>query len=287
MKILQYKENEQIKLAVKRRDGVIPLALLDAGFPGDMKTLIEKGMAVLNELSKKMSAYNGPTIPLDSIEFALPVNNPERFLCLGLNYVDHAKEGNNSLPEHPAIFMRTPTSLAAHNQSLLLPKVNNKLDYEAELLVVIGKQAKYLTVDNALDAVWGYSLFNDGSVRPYQRWSTQWTMGKNFDQTGGFGPWIVTPDELPLGAKGLNIEMRLNDQVMQQANTDDMVFDVVNTLVQISECMTLQPGDCIAMGTPSGVGYPRNPPVFLQPGDIAEVEVQGVGILRNGIVLEE
>ncbi|MGY0623998.1 MAG: fumarylacetoacetate hydrolase family protein, partial [Paraglaciecola chathamensis] len=122
--------------------------------------------------------------------------------------------------------------------------------------------------------------------RPYQRWSTQWTMGKNFDQTGGFGPWIVTPDELPPGAQGLKIEMRLNGQVMQHANTNDMVFDVVTTLVQISECMTLQPGDCIAMGTPSGVGYPRNPPVFLQADDIAEVEVEGIGILKNGIALE-
>ncbi len=166
---------------------------------------------------------------------------------------------------HPAIFLRTPTSLAAHNQSLLLLKVNNKLDYEAELLVVIGKQAKYLTVDNALDAVWGYSLFNDGSVRPYQRWSTQWTMSKYFDQTGGLGPWIVTPDELPLGAKGLNIEMRLNDQVMQQANTDDMVFDVVNTLVQISECMTLQPGDCIAWERLQGWGIQEIPPCFCNP----------------------
>jgi|TARA_R110002012_G_scaffold156852_1_gene317890 2-keto-4-pentenoate hydratase/2-oxohepta-3-ene-1,7-dioic acid hydratase in catechol pathway len=287
MKFLQFNQNGSITLAVKRHDGIIPLRCLDEGSPTDMKALIEQGPAALDELRHKMSAYKGATVPLDSIEFALPVTNPERFLCLGLNYVDHAKEGNNALPEHPAIFMRTPTSLAAHNQALLLPKVNNKLDYEAELLVVIGKRAKYLTIDNALDAVWGYSLFNDGSVRPYQRWSTQWTMGKNFDQTGGFGPWIVTPDELPLGAKGLDIEMRLNGQVMQHANTNDMVFDVVNTLVQLSECMTLQPGDCIAMGTPSGVGYPRNPPVFLQPGDIAEVEVQGVGILKNGVVLEE
>jgi 2-keto-4-pentenoate hydratase/2-oxohepta-3-ene-1,7-dioic acid hydratase in catechol pathway len=287
MKFLQYNENGKIKLAVKRQDSIIPLHRLDDNLPQDMKGLILKGSAVLNELRQKISSYNGPTLPLDNVEFALPVGNPERFLCLGLNYVDHAKEGNNALPEHPAIFMRTPTSLAAHNQPLLLPKVNKKLDYEAELLVVIGKEAKYLNRDNALDAVWGYSLFNDGSVRPYQRWSTQWTMGKNFDQTGGFGPWIVTPDELPPGAKGLEIEMRLNGKVMQHATTNDMVFDVVTTLVQISECMTLQPGDCIAMGTPSGVGYPRNPPVFLQPGDIAEVEVEGVGILKNGIVLEE
>ncbi|QHJ10463.1 Ureidoglycolate lyase [Paraglaciecola mesophila] len=287
MKFLQYNENGQIKLAVKRQDSIIPLHSVDENLPQDMKGLILKGSEVLDELRQKISSYSGTTLPLHNVEFALPVGNPERFLCLGLNYVDHAKEGNNTVPEHPAIFMRTPTSLAAHNQPLLLPKVNKKLDYEAELLVVIGKEAKYLNRDNALDAVWGYSLFNDGSVRPYQRWSTQWTMGKNFDQTGGFGPWIVTPDELPLGAKGLEIEMRLNGQVMQLANTNDMVFDVVTTLVQISECMTLQPGDCIAMGTPSGVGYPRNPPVFLQPGDIAEVDVEGIGVLKNGIVLEE
>jgi 2-keto-4-pentenoate hydratase/2-oxohepta-3-ene-1,7-dioic acid hydratase in catechol pathway len=287
MKILQYKKNGQIKLGIKRDGVVVPVDGLGEQLPTDMETLIEAGDAVLADLREKLPGYDGVTIPLEDIEWALPVGNPDKFLCLGLNYVDHAKEGNNALPDHPAIFMRTSSSMAAHRQPLLLPKVNNKLDYEAELLVVIGKTAKYLTAANALDAVWGYSLFNDGSMRSYQRWSSQWTMGKNFDQTGGFGPWVVTADELPDGAEGLAIEMRLNGKVMQQANTRDMVFNVITTLVQISECMTLQPGDCIAMGTPAGVGYPRKPPVFLQPGDVAEVEVEGIGVLSNGIVAEE
>lgn len=286
MKLLQFIQNGKTIIGVLKDNAIVPITALGSNFPNDMLSLIAAGENTVDKLKDALVKYKGDTIPQSDVSYAAPISNPGKFLCLGVNYVDHAKEGNNVIADHPTVFIRIPSSFAAHEQDLLLPKVDYKLDYEAELLVVIGKTSKYLTRDNALDAVWGYSLFNDGSMRRYQRWSSQWTLGKNFDQTGGFGPWIVTADELPLGADGLNIQMRLNGQVMQNANTHDMVFDVITTLVELTECMTLHPGDCIAMGTPAGVGYPRNPPVFMKQGDIAEVEVEKIGVLRNGIVNE-
>jgi 2-keto-4-pentenoate hydratase/2-oxohepta-3-ene-1,7-dioic acid hydratase in catechol pathway len=202
---------------------------------------------------------------------------------MGLNYADHAKEGGNARPEYPSFFMRGPSSLAAHNAPLIRPSVSDKLDYEAELAFIVGKRARNLTRENALDCIAGYSVFNDGSIRNYQRKTTQWTIGKNFDQTGGFGPCLVTPDELPPGAHGLQIQSRLNGAVMQNANTKDFLWDVAETIVLITECMTLEPGDVVITGTPAGVGYARTPPVFMKPGDVCEIEVEGVGILKNTI----
>ena len=286
MKFLQYWDDNKIRLAILQANHMIPLAKLGMSLPGDMKSLIRSGDAILKTLESALHNYKGVVMRTKDIAWTVPITNPGKFLCLGLNYVNHAKEGNNATTEHPTIFLRTPTSFSAHLQSLIVPRVSSKLDYEAELLVVIGKTAKYLTHENALDVVWGYSLFNDGSIRSHQNRTSQWALGKNFDQSGGFGPWIVTADELPPGGDGLDIQMRLNGHVMQSANTRDMLFDVRTTLVEITECMTLQPGDCISMGTPAGVGYARNPPVFMQPGDVAQVKIEGVGTLRNTIALE-
>ena len=163
---------------------------------------------------------------------------------------------------------------------MILPTCSDKFDYEAELAIIIGKTATNVGAD-ALDYVAGYACFNDGSVRDYQRKSSQWTMGKNFDRTGGFGPELVTPDELPAGASGLRIVSRLNGQVMQDGNTDDMIFGTAALVATLSEAMTLEPGDVIATGTPAGVGYARKPPVFLRAGDRIEVEIERIGILTN------
>jgi 2-keto-4-pentenoate hydratase/2-oxohepta-3-ene-1,7-dioic acid hydratase in catechol pathway len=206
---------------------------------------------------------------------------------MGLNYADHAKEGGNARPEYPSFFMRGPSSLASHEAPLIRPQVSDKLDYEAELAFVVGKRARNLNRENALDCIAGYSIFNDGSLRDYQRKTTQWTIGKNFDQTGGFGPLLVTPDELPKGAHGLQIQSRLNGAVMQNANTKDFLWDVAETIVLITECMTLEPGDVVITGTPAGVGYARTPPVFMKPGDICEIEIENIGILRNSIEDQE
>jgi 2-keto-4-pentenoate hydratase/2-oxohepta-3-ene-1,7-dioic acid hydratase in catechol pathway len=199
------------------------------------------------------------------------------------------KEGANrdNIPKFPTIFMRGNTSLVAHEQPILRPKVTETLDYEAELILVIGKKAKHLTMDNATSVIAGYSVGNEGSVREFQRKTTQWDMGKNFDQTGGFGPWLVTADELPDAGKGLKIETRLNGNVMQSDNTDNMMFPVKETLVYITQGITLEPGDVIFTGTPSGVGHARKPnPVWMRNGDVCEVEIQGIGILRNPIADE-
>ena len=179
--------------------------------------------------------------------------------------------------------MRTASSMIAHNEPLIRPSVSETLDYEAELALIVGKRSRHLTKANALEAVAGYSCANDGSVREFQRHTIQWTMGKNFDSTGPFGPVFVTADELPAGAKGLSIECRLNGETVQSSNTDMMMFPVVETLVYITQGLTLEPGDVILMGTPSGVGHARRPPLWMKDGDIVEVEIENVGLLRNPV----
>ena len=240
----------------------------------------------LNRAAAAIQNSNAIKGKIDSITFKPPIEKPGKIVCMGLNYADHAKEGGNARPEYPSFFMRGPSSLTAHLSPILRPKVSDKLDYEAELAFVVGKQARHLTLENALDCVAGYSIFNDGSIRDYQRKTNQWTIGKNFDQTGAFGPWLVTPDELPLGCDGLNIQSRLNGKVMQNANTKDFLWGVAETIVLISECMTLEPGDVVITGTPAGVGYARTPPVFMKAGDICEIEIESIGVLRNTIVDE-
>lgn len=229
---------------------------------------------------------SAPRLDPSAIEWLEPVPRPGKVICLGLNYAAHAAEGGNAAPEYPAFFLRGTTSLIAHMSPMIRPNVSEKLDYEAELAVVIGRRAKHLSDENALQAVLGYTCFNDGSLRDYQRRSTQWTIGKNFDGTGAIGPWLVPASDLPPGGAGLQIESRLNGNMMQRDNTSNMIVDTVRALVLLSECMTLEPGDVIAMGTPSGVGYPRNPPVFMKPGDRVEIEIERIGILSNPVTQE-
>jgi 2-keto-4-pentenoate hydratase/2-oxohepta-3-ene-1,7-dioic acid hydratase in catechol pathway len=224
---------------------------------------------------------------LKDVRFIPLIDRPSKIVCLGLNYADHAAEGGHARPEYPSFFMRGPSSMVGHLEPMIRPKASDKFDFEAELAFVVGKSARHLTAANALEYVAGYSVFNDGSLRDYQRKSTQWTIGKNFDATGGFGPWLVTPDELPPGADGLRIQSRLNGQIMQDANTKSFLWGVVETLVLITECMTLEPGDVVITGTPAGVGYARKPPVFMKHGDTIEVEIEGVGLLSNPIIDEK
>ncbi len=225
----------------------------------------------------------GSTVSAAGVRLLPPVPRPGKIVCIGLNYRAHAIEGGNPIPDYPAVFLRCSTSQTEPGAEMLLPECSDKLDFEAELAVIIGKTATSVTVAQALDHVAGYSCFNDGSVRDYQRKSTQWTMGKNFDRTGGFGPELVTPDELPLGASGLKIQSRLNGELMQDGNTSDLIFSVAELIAILSKTMTLEPGDVIATGTPSGVGYARKPPVFMRKGDRIEVEIESIGTLVNVI----
>jgi 2-keto-4-pentenoate hydratase/2-oxohepta-3-ene-1,7-dioic acid hydratase in catechol pathway len=230
---------------------------------------------------------SGPTVDVDSITPALPVANPGKVMCLGLNYVEHVKEGGYDLGDYPAIFMRTRNSIMAAGEPMVRPRCSEKLDYEAELMIVIGKGGRYITEADALTHVFGYTVFNDGSLRDYQRKTHQWTPGKNFDNTGAIGPVVITPDDLPVGAAGLKIESRVGDELLQSSNTANMIWSVAQTIAIMSEFTTLEPGDLIAMGTPPGVGHAKKPnPRWLRPGETVEIEIERIGICASPIVDE-
>ncbi|QMU57333.1 MAG: FAA hydrolase family protein [Boseongicola sp.] len=238
-------------------------------------------------LADIQSAIEGRArVALSDITPALPIARPGTIICLGLNYVEHIKEGGYDIPDYPALFMRGRNSLMAAGSPMVRPTCSDKLDYEAELMIVVGKGGRHISEADALRHVFGYTVFNDGSVRDYQRKTHQWTPGKNFDHTGAIGPYVVTPDELPAGASGLKIESRVGDEVLQSSNTENMIWSVAQTIATISEYTTLEPGDLIATGTPPGVGHARTPPRWLRPGEIVDVEIEGIGICSNPIVDE-
>ncbi len=251
----------------------------------DLRSALEAGTDLA--AAARAAVATGPRLPLATQNFAPLVPEPGKIICLGLNYFDHAKEGGRDKPDYPWFFYRGKSSLMGHGQPGLLPKVSSKFDYEAEMAVIISKKVpRHTSKADALQYVLGYSCFNDMSVRDYQKRTGQWTIGKNFDGTGGFGPVLVTADELAPGATGLRIQSRLNGQVMQDANTSDMIFAVDETIALLAECMTLEPGDAIIMGTPAGVGQARTPPVWMKAGDTIEIEIEKIGVLSNPIVAE-
>ena len=254
------------------------------GYPGSLDRIVQGGGADLEAAAAVLRAGN-PVDPA-SVSFAVPFAAPGKIICVGLNYRDHTAESGMQQHDYPSLFTRLNSSLVAHNEPIVRPSVSDKLDYEGELVAVIGTGGRHIAHDRALDHVAGYSIFNDGSIRDFQLRTSQWTMGKNFDGTGAFGPVFVTADEVPPGAMGLRLETRLNGEVMQSASTDDLVFDVATLVSTISQGITLAPGDLIVTGTPSGVGAARKPPVFMKPGDVCEVEVERIGVLRNAIVQE-
>jgi 2-keto-4-pentenoate hydratase/2-oxohepta-3-ene-1,7-dioic acid hydratase in catechol pathway len=265
----------------------VDLSLLGLSLPTDLKTLISTPGAMAAAHAAAQKAPASAILALASVQLLPLIPNPGKIVCMGLNYADHAKEGGNARPDYPSFFLRGATSMVGHHSPIVRPKASTQLDYEAELAVIIGQRARHLTAANALSCVAGYSCFNDASIRDYQRKANQWTIGKNFDGTGPFGPWMVTPDELPPGCEGVRIQSRLNGKVMQDANTKDFLWNVVESLRIITECMTLEPGDVIITGTPAGVGYARTPPVWMAPGDVCEIEIEGIGTLSNPIIDEQ
>jgi 2-keto-4-pentenoate hydratase/2-oxohepta-3-ene-1,7-dioic acid hydratase in catechol pathway len=287
MKIVGFETNNGVRLGLVEGDTVVDLRAVDSSVPSDLGEWLRMSNGDLKPLAEiAAKAPASARRPLDSITYALPVARPGKIVALGLNYLDHVKEGpqRDNIPKFQSIFFRMLSSLTPHLHPLMRPKKSIQFDYEGELVVVIGKRAKHLTLENAADCVAGYTIGNEGSIREYQRHTTQWGMGKNFDRTGGVGPWMVSADELPRGGKGLKLETRLNGKVMQSANTDMFMFPVAESLVYLTEGMTLEPGDILFTGTPSGVGHARKPePVWMKAGDVAEVEIEGIGTLRNSI----
>jgi acylpyruvate hydrolase len=280
MRIINFETGGVLGIAAEEGSGWHGLTERDGGFPGTLPELIVQGA---NLLWIGRSLAQSPAIDLNTVRLLPPVPAPPKILCVGLNYDDHLKESGLKQPTYPEIFARFATSLIAHQEPIRRPRESVALDYEAELAVVIGKPGRRISQERALDHVAGYSLFNDATVRDFQLRTPQWTMGKNFDGTGSFGPWLVTPDAVPPGAQGLRIQGRLNGRVMQDACTDHLIFTVPALIELISVAMSLERGDVIITGTPGGVGAARKPPVFMQPGDVFEVEIEKLGVLTNPV----
>lgn len=282
-----------MKFTTYLRDGAPRLAVIDGQTFVDLNDAVPQASADLRaalssgsdlKAAGRQALETGARQQLSAVKLAPLIPEPGKTICLGLNYFDHAKEGGREKPEYPWFFFRGPTSLLAHGEPGLAPKVSTRFDYEAELAVVIGRAVPRHTKEaDALQYVFGYTCFNDMSVRDYQKRTPQWTIGKNFDRTGAFGPALVTAEELAPGAKGLRIQSRLNGEIMQDANTDDMIFNVAETIALLAEVLTLEPGDVIVMGTPAGVGQARTPPVWMKAGDTIEVEIERIGLLCNPI----
>jgi acylpyruvate hydrolase len=288
MKFTSYRAPDgTARLAVVDGDSAIDLNRLLPEVPFDARAALLAGADLKGAARRALElATPEDRQPLAALALAPVVPEPGKTVCLGLNYYDHAAESGRDKPVYPWFFLRASTSLLAHGEAALLPLVSERFDWEAELAVVIGKRARHVQREDALDYVFGYACFNDMSVRDYQKRTPQWTIGKNFDRTGAFGPVLVSADELPAGGAGLRIQSRLNGEVMQDANTTDMIWDVAETIALLSECLTLEPGDVIAMGTPAGVGQARTPPVWMKNGDTIEIEIEGVGLLVNRIESE-
>ena len=281
-----FENSGHLRLGVIQANHLIDLSELYHG-PGTLMELILSTSINLQVLTHMVSnAPQSAVLALDAVTPALPIQNPEKFIGVGLNYALHAKEGGHDIPAYPEFFMRAPTSLIPAEAPVVRPQCSEQLDYECELALILGKGGRHIPEERALDHVFGYTIFNDVSVRDYQYKSSQWMSGKNFDDTGPLGPYIVTADDLPLGASGLSIRTHVNGAIMQEANTSDMMFSVAHIISILSEFMTLSPGDIISTGTPSGVAKARTPPNWLRAGDKVEVEIEKIGILSN-IVVDE
>ena len=285
MRFVRHLRNGESELCVRLGQELVALCDIDAQLPGSLERLLALGASALDAIGRGAGAARRRT-PVQGATYLPPLTHPGKVICVGLNYADHAAEAQLKSPDYPAFFARFTQSFVGHGAALVRPRISDKFDYEGELVAVVGRRARAVSRARALECVAGYTVFNDGSIRDYQLRTSQWTLGKNFDRTGGLGPDCVTPDELPRGAKGLRIQTRLNGTVMQDSNTGQMIFGVGEAIAILSECMTLNPGDLIAMGTCEGVGLVRKPPLYMKPGDRCEIEIEGIGTLLNPIVRE-
>ena len=281
MRLITYRKDNEDFTGVRVDDRVLSVEDIAPELPGDIRQLLAADG--LPKLSAALEAAGAEGIPAADIEYRPVIPNPGKIICIGRNYAAHAAEGGAETPTFPEIFFRSRTSLVAHKGSIMRPLCSTKLDYEGEFACVIGKPCRHASEENALDFVAGYTLFNDATLRDYQRFASQWTIGKNFDATGALGPELVTADELPPGLAGLSLTTTLNGAMMQEGDIDHLVFPVTTLIRILSECMTLEPGDVIVTGTPSGVGAARKPPVWMKDGDTVEVHVPGLGTLRNSV----
>lgn len=276
MKLVTIRVNNEVKLGAIQGERIV-----DLEYNGTMVDLLKSGN--FGMAAAQIAAEKGTTTyDYSEVELLPPVVRPGKVIALGRNYAAHAAEGGAEPPKYPMLFHKTHTSLIGHNQSIVIPPVTKKVDYEAELAVIIGKSCYQVSEEDALDYVAGYACANDVSARDLQRQTSQFTAGKMLDTFGPLGPALVTADEID-AVQNLNISLELNGETLQSSNTSYMIFNVAFTISFISQICTLEPGDVILTGTPEGVGYPRNPPIFLKPGDSVTVHVEKVGSLTNPV----
>lgn len=280
MKLVTYQAGGEAGFGAIRDEGIVDLGRR-TGFSG-LKALIA---ADAIDAARTIAAESAPDMALAQVRLLPPVPDPGKIVCVGLNYHDHVVETGRTLTEYPTLFTRFSTTLVGHGEALVKPKVSEKFDYEGELALVIGKGGRHIAAEAAFDHIVGYAPFNDGSVRDWQGHTTQFTPGKNFDRTGGFGPALVTADAVG-DITAQTLTTRFNGEVVQQAPISLLITPIPQLIAYISTFLTLEPGDVIVTGTPGGVGAKRNPPLFMKPGDTVEVEVSGVGLLRNSVVAE-
>jgi 2-keto-4-pentenoate hydratase/2-oxohepta-3-ene-1,7-dioic acid hydratase in catechol pathway len=276
-----------LRAAVRHDDQYIDLHATDGAFPASVRQLLAAGPGVLEHVRKVGKRPEAVRVPVDKARLAPPVPDPQKIICLGLNYRDHAAETNAPIPREPIVFAKYPSAIIGPGMPIVLPAVSSEVDFEAELVIVVGRRGRHLNPAGALAHVAGYTVGHDVSARDWQlkKDGKQWTIGKTFDTFAPIGPELVTPEEAG-DPHRLGIRLRLNGQTMQDSSTQQMIFGVGETLAYLSKVLTLEPGDLIFTGTPPGVGMARKPPVWLKPGDVVEVEIDGLGLLRNPVVAE-
>ena len=279
MKLISFLRSGSASYGVVVGEKVLDLMPLLGSEAADLKTVIEKNLVPrINGLL----ASHQPDLTFAQLTLLPVIPNPDKIVCVGLNYHDHVKETGRELTEKPAIFLRLNDSQVAHGQNMVRPLESHRLDYEGEIAVIIGKGGRRIQEADAWNHIAGYACYNDGSVRDWQNFTTQWIPGKNFFKTGGFGPWMVTADEIAPN-RVMTLTTKLNGQEMQRTTTDMMIHSIPRQLAFISTVIPLKAGDVIVTGTPGGVGNKRTPQVFMKPGDVVEIEVDAIGVLRNGI----
>jgi 2-keto-4-pentenoate hydratase/2-oxohepta-3-ene-1,7-dioic acid hydratase in catechol pathway len=282
MRVVSFDKNGRAGFGVVVGDGIVETTAQLGGRARSLRETLAAG--ALQELARFTTGK--PDFALDEVTFAPVIPDAgAKLLCVGVNYMPHIREMGRERPDKPVIFTRFADSIVGHGRPLLKPLASEQFDFEGELAVVIGKRARRVSKEHALDYVAGYTCFNDGSVRDYQRHSPQFTPGKNFHASGAFGPWLVTADEIPDPRK-LTLTTRLNGEVVQHESVGELCFDVPHLIEYCSIFTQLEPGDVIVTGTPGGVGAGRKPPLWMKPGDTIEVEITGIGTLRNPVVAE-
>ena len=285
MRIVRFTKDGREGLGLIQANDAIAARWEDEGF-GAAAFVKALGMGPSGLAAFAAQLEKGTALRLGEVSLSTPVPLTGKILCLGANFGEHASEANFTHAKYAPVFMRVRDSFVASGETLVKPKLSDQFDFEGELAVVVGLGGRHISRDRALDHVAGYSICHDGSIRDYQLESPQWTLGKNFYRSGSLGPAFVAAHSLPPGAKGLRLQTRLNGAVVQDASLSEMLIDVASAVSLLSGVMPLEPGDVIAMGTPSGVGIFRKPPLFMKAGDICEIEIEGLGTLRNDVVDE-